>query len=346
MAVAAEQTKVANDTTTQQQAPQQPPANQELATVKEAKLVVVDDSSFENLLDTARFEHIWRVAKVFAASGMVPKQYAGKPEACFVACQMAIRLSVDPMMFMQNTYMSPDGKPAMYGQLAIALVNARGPFSGPIQFEIFGVGDEHGCRAYATHRTTGQICEMTVTVAMAKAEGWYGRNPKWKNIQDLMLRYRAGAWLARVFAPECLLGMQTAEEVEDVHGELHQDETGTYRPAPPRPTRDQFRPAQPAAQTQETDAQAETAHTDPDAPLFELVDNESVIVCGTADPAKFCEAFIELMGHAATRELLQGIWDTNSNQLSQIAEELTNPVRAAFTHRDEQLVKAKTAARR
>jgi len=62
---------------------------------------------------------------------------------------MAVRLEVDPFMFMQNTYTSPDGKPAMEGKLAIALINARGPFVGGVQFEYSGEGDDyrmHGVR--------------------------------------------------------------------------------------------------------------------------------------------------------------------------------------------------------
>ena len=33
---------------------------------------------------------------------------------------------------------------------------------------------------------------------------------------ELMLRYRAAAFFGRLYAPEILMGMQTAEEVQDV----------------------------------------------------------------------------------------------------------------------------------
>lgn len=224
---------------------------------KAAQLVVQDAGSFANLLDTAKFEHMWRVAQVFSISGMVPKLYDKKPEACFVAIQMAVRLEVDPMMFMQNTYMSPDGKPALYGQLAIALVNARGPFRGPIQFDLSGAGDARSCTAWQVSKSTGERCEVTVDVAMAKAEGWYGRNPKWRTITDMMLRYRAGAWLGRVYAPECLMGMQTAEEIEDVTGTLEPQGDGAYAP---RPTRAQVAAAEEPRDEAAVTAEAEAAH--------------------------------------------------------------------------------------
>lgn len=50
---------------------------------------------------------------------------------------------------------------------------------------------------------------------MAKDEGWYGRNPKWKTIPQLMLRYRAASWLIRTTDPGVMMGFQTREELED-----------------------------------------------------------------------------------------------------------------------------------
>lgn len=186
---------------------------------------VVDNSSFANLLDTNRFSHIYRVATLFSQSGMVPKQFVNNPAACFVGIQMAVRLEVDPFMFLQNIYMSPDGKPALYGQMAIALINTRGGLTEPLEFVFSGHGDEYGCTAIGTFRG-GKKRDISVTIAMAKAEGWYGRNPKWRNLTQQMLRYRAGAWFGRAYCPEALMGMQTAEEVQDMDFERSSD--GTY----------------------------------------------------------------------------------------------------------------------
>jgi hypothetical protein len=54
---------------------------------------------------------------------------------------------------------------------------------------------------------------------MAKAEGWSTKNgSKWKTMPELMLRYRAAAFFGRLYAPDVLSGMHSADEVEDVHG--------------------------------------------------------------------------------------------------------------------------------
>jgi hypothetical protein len=55
---------------------------------------------------------------------------------------------------------------------------------------------------------------------MAKAEGWSTKNgSKWLTMPELMLRYRAAAFFARLYAPDITLGMMTAEEVVDIASE-------------------------------------------------------------------------------------------------------------------------------
>lgn len=186
---------------------------------------VSDTSSFANLLDSGRFNHIWRVSQVFASSGLVPKQFANNPAGCFVGIQMAVRLNVDPFMFLQNIYMSPDGKPALFGQMAIALINTSGRLEEPLDLIVDGEGDKRGCTAIGTLKG-GVKRELRVDIATAKAEGWFKRNPKWQNMPDQMLRYRAGAWWGRAFCPEALMGMQTAEELADV--EMERQSGGTW----------------------------------------------------------------------------------------------------------------------
>ena len=52
-------------------------------------------------------------------------------------------------------------------------------------------------------------------MTLAKAEGWTA-NPKWKNMPEQMLGYRAASFFARMYCPEALMGLQTYEEVEDI----------------------------------------------------------------------------------------------------------------------------------
>jgi hypothetical protein len=152
---------------------------------------------------------------MYSKSQMVPAHYQNKPADCMIACQMAVRLGVDPFMFLQNTYIV-SGKPGMEAKLAIALVNSRGPFSGPIQWKFDGQGKTRSCTAYAVHKVTGEVCEATVTWAMVEAEGWNKKpGSKWLSMPDMMFRYRSATFLARLYCPECLMGMMAEDEIID-----------------------------------------------------------------------------------------------------------------------------------
>lgn len=173
---------------------------------------------FENWMNAEKFNHIQRIAKVFSTSDLVPVQYRNKESDCIIGVQMAFRLNVDPFMFLQNTHVI-QGRPGMEAKLVIALVNNRGPFSGPIQWRFDGEkgNPDWRCTAYAVHRNTGELCEATVTWQMVTDEGWSGKSgSKWKTMPEIMFRYRSAAFLARLYCPEVLMGMMTVEETEDL----------------------------------------------------------------------------------------------------------------------------------
>lgn len=166
------------------------------------------------LTDPAAFEHTWRVAKAFSLSQMVPPHFQQKPENCMVALMMAQQLEVNPLLALQNLTVI-QGRPGFNAQFAIALANRRGPFAGPITWSSSGKGDSLEVSANATIKATGEHVSVTVSMEMAKAEGWT-KNPKYRSIPEQMLRYRSATWLIRLYCPEVLLGFGTSDELEDV----------------------------------------------------------------------------------------------------------------------------------
>jgi len=119
-------------------------------------------------------------------------------------------------MVMQNLHII-QGRPAWASPFLIAMVDQSGRFE-PLKFLIDGEGDGRGCVAWTKLRLTGERLDgPRVDLAMAKAEGWYGRNgSKWKTMPEVMLRYRAAAFFARLYAYDLICGLQTAEEVVDI----------------------------------------------------------------------------------------------------------------------------------
>lgn len=166
--------------------------------------------------DKAAFDQALRVANMLSKSTLVPQNYQGKPQDCFIAVDMAARMNASPIFVMQNLSVVK-GKPSWQGQACMAMINACGKFRDVKHVYTGKKGtDDRGCYVTAIRISDGEVVNGTeVTIALAKAEGWTA-NPKWKNMPEQMLGYRAASFFARMYCPEALMGLQTYEEVEDI----------------------------------------------------------------------------------------------------------------------------------
>ncbi len=164
------------------------------------------------------FELIQRAATLLSKSSLVPKEYQGNLPNCVIALNIANRLQADPLMVMQNLYIV-HGKPGWSSQFLISTFNACGRFTA-LRYEWSGKPntDEWGCKAWAIEKETGQKLEgSTITIGMAKDEGWYGKSgSKWKTMPQQMLMYRAASWFIRAYAPELAMGIYTEDEIIDI----------------------------------------------------------------------------------------------------------------------------------
>ena len=164
------------------------------------------------LHDGEAFNHLWRVAKAFSLSGMVPEAYQGKPEACLVALMYAEQLGEHPMLLFQEMGVNR-GRPVTSAKFAIARANRSGLLTGPITWTSTGTGDTLEVTASATLRETGEVLAVPVSMREAKADGWT-RNAKYQSIPEQMLRWRSATRLINLYFPEVLFGMGVREEAE------------------------------------------------------------------------------------------------------------------------------------
>jgi hypothetical protein len=146
---------------------------------------------------------------------MIPEPFRGNIPNTLIAMNYAHRMGVDPLVVMQNMYVI-HGKVAFSTQALIAFFNKGGRFS-TLKYKVSGSGDAKQCVAYATELQTDEVVEgPPVSIAMAKAEGWYNKKgSKWQTLPDLMLRYRAAAFFIRIYSPETTMGLHTPEELYD-----------------------------------------------------------------------------------------------------------------------------------
>lgn len=174
--------------------------------------------------DKEAFQSLFDIAKMFASSTLVPVNYQGKPMDCAIAVDMANRMNVSPMMVMQNLYVVK-GKPQWSGQACTSLISGSGKFRNVTHVYVGERNtDDWGCYVEAERISNNEIVKgALVTIAMAKAEGWYSKKDKygnetskWQTMPELMLAYRASAFFARVHIPESLMGVSVEGEVEDI----------------------------------------------------------------------------------------------------------------------------------
>ncbi len=180
-------------------------------------LAETSDKPLSAFASEANFAAGQRMAKALGTSTLVPKEYQGNIPNVLIAMELASRIGASVFAVMQNLDII-HGRPSWRATFLIATVNACGRFS-PLRFQFQGTegSDSWGCRAVAKDRETGEDCRgPAITIAMAKTEGWYGKNgSKWKTMPEQMLCYRAAAFWTRLYAPELSLGMHTSDEVVD-----------------------------------------------------------------------------------------------------------------------------------
>lgn len=164
--------------------------------------------------ETQRFELAQREAKALMTSDLLPAQFKNSIGNCLIALEFAKRLDMPPLAVMQSMYVV-HGKPSFDAKFFIAQIIRR---YGAINYSMTGSGDGAACLVWVTCPVTGEKIEgPAVSIKMAKAEGWLSKaGSKWQTMPDLMLRYRAATFFARLYLPDLMLGLQSVDEIRDI----------------------------------------------------------------------------------------------------------------------------------
>lgn len=162
------------------------------------------------------FEHMQRVAMLLSKSQLIPEKYQNRPQDCFMVIEIANRSGIPPLAVFQGLDVVK-GKPRWSGQACMAIINACGRFKNAHPVYIGDKGTpKRACFIRATRTYDGEIVDGTeVSLQMASAEGWTS-NPKWRNMPEQMLFYRAAAFFARIYCPGELMGAMVEGEPEDI----------------------------------------------------------------------------------------------------------------------------------
>lgn len=187
------------------------------------------------------FNRLRTLSEVMANSGnFVPEHYRGKPDACMAVVMQAARWGMDPFAVAQKTFIVGNSGVLGYeAQLVNAVINTMAPTKDRIHFEWFGewgniVGrfvektssqnkkyiapgwnlkDEAGVgvRAWATLKGETEPRELVLMLSQAQVRN----STLWASDPRQQLAYLAVKRWARLYCPDVILGVYTADEIDE-----------------------------------------------------------------------------------------------------------------------------------
>jgi len=152
-------------------------------------------------------------SETLAASSMVPRAYQGKPQDILVCVQWGYEIGLAPMQALQNIAVI-NGKPSVYGDAALALVQAS-PVCEGIEESIEGEGTSNPVAVCVAQRRGRKPVTAKFSVEDAKRAGLWGKQGPWTQYPKRMLAMRARGFALRDAFPDVLKGLITAEEAQD-----------------------------------------------------------------------------------------------------------------------------------
>jgi hypothetical protein len=204
------------------------------------------------VLDTARFEHMQRIATVMANSNLIPdtlcfeKNEANDKVAlpiqtvtanCFLVVNQSVRWNMDPFAVAQCVSVV-HGKLCYEGKLIAAVL--EGKLGVELEYEISGQGEAMKVIVTGTLNgkplldSKGRPKTIQGTVAEWRTSG---RGSPWdaKGGFQRMLRYRGAREWARVHSPGMMLGVYGDDEMEDLYANHRAQQARVVNDEPPAP---------------------------------------------------------------------------------------------------------------
>lgn len=229
------------------------------------RLVVRDSQN--SMMDTAKFEHSYRVAVALSKASLIPEHLAFtgtkgnkvqlSPEKVagniLLVVNQALRWGMDPIALMPESYVV-GGKLAYQGKCVAAVINSRGGLKRPLAYKFNSKnGDALAAVCYGSEsdippealpllkkyvenedrEALSQLDDMgvmavRVSVGQAKTD-----NHMWKSDPEQKLVYNTAIKWSRRHRPEIVMGVMTEDEADLVVA-AHIEHPPQIESAPPR----------------------------------------------------------------------------------------------------------------
>lgn len=172
-------------------------------------------------------------SKMLADSTMVPRAYQGKAMDVLVCVQWGAEIGLAPMQALQNIAVI-NGKPSVYGDAAMALVQAS-PVCEDIEEFFEGEGTPNPVAVCVAKRKGRKPVIAKFSVEDAKRAGLWGKQGPWQAYPKRMMQMRARGFALRDAFPDVLKGLITAEEAQDYPEEINYGKTAKTAIKPANP---------------------------------------------------------------------------------------------------------------
>lgn len=187
--------------------------NSPMVNVNNTSAMVLSGDSMEKML---KFSEMMATSKI-----TIPKHLQGNAGDCFAIVMQAMQWGMNPFAVAQKTHLV-NGVLGYEAQLVNAVINSRAPITTRLNYEWFGDwskvngktsnSDDVGVVVSATMR--GESEPRTLSISMAQV-GTVRNSPLWVNDPRQQLAYLATKRWSRLYCPDVILGVYTADEAED-----------------------------------------------------------------------------------------------------------------------------------
>lgn len=155
------------------------------------------------------FEQLMTFADIVSKSGMIPKDYIGKPGNVIVAVQMGLELGLQPIQSLQNISVI-NGRPSLWGDALPAIVYA----SGLCEYINESISEDGKVATCEVKRKNRPVVKQTFSIEDARTANLLSKD-NWKHYPKRMIQRRARNFALADAFPDVLKGMQISEDMED-----------------------------------------------------------------------------------------------------------------------------------
>lgn len=165
------------------------------------------------ILNSEKMNNIFNMANMMAKGAItVPKHLQGHPSDCIAVIMQAIQWNMNPFAVAQKTHWV-NGNLGYEAQLVNAVVVSSGAIDGKFKYEYKGDNNDMSCRVGAIIKGENEI---TWNEFLSIKNVAIKNSPLWKTNPKQQISYLQVKNWARLYAPECILGVYSDDELGSI----------------------------------------------------------------------------------------------------------------------------------